>query len=257
MAKQELPVVPLVERYLSIRLDTNLSCVAPGETVVVETPRRLTREASYSFVRTAWYLSLIDGRRVLSIPPGAGPAVREWLDGIAYDELPDNTKIEELRRMIDRVLLEAGHPATDRVFSDMIFACNRDSLIRHPDTDYHCLTDTSIQPADGLDLPEHCFPDGLVYGVVDDDRVVSVAFAHRTLVMEDRIVDVGIVTAPDYRRRGYARTVLSALTSHIIDGGGEGYYCCNPENTASIHTARSVGYTPYGSSVMLAAPCVE
>lgn len=257
MTTQELPDVPLVERYLSIRLDADLTHLSPGETVVVETQRRLARETSYSFVRAAWYLRLVDGRRVLSIPPGAGTAAKEWLDRTAGDKLPDGSEIEDLRRAIDQSLIQAGLPRTDRVFSDLIFACNRDSLVIRCSGDCRRLTDASIEPADGLTLPEHCFPDGLVYGVVADGRVVSVTFAHRTMLMEDQIVDVGIETSPNYRQRGYASAALSALTSHIIDLGGEGYYCCAPENAASINTARSVGYMPYGSSLMLVAPSPE
>lgn len=257
MCVDALTNVPLVDQYLSIRLDTDLTQIPPGETVVVETPRRLTREVSYGSVRAMWYLSLADGRRVISVPPGAGPAVKELATRIRCDELPDSTMIDELSRHIDRALRQAGLPQTNTAFSDLVSACTAGTLIRHSGGDCRHLRDTSIPPTDGLTLPEHCFPDGLVYGVVVDGHVASVAYAHRTHLMEDQIVDVGIETAPDCRRHGYAKTALSALTAHITDLGGEGIYSCSPENTASIHTARSAGYIHFGSSVILSAPCMD
>jgi predicted GNAT family acetyltransferase len=105
-----------------------------------------------------------------------------------------------------------------------------------------------------LRLPTECFPDRPVYGVVADGRVVSVAWAHRTGVMEAEIAYVGIATAPAHRRRGYAATALSALVEDFTVAGGEAYYCCDPDNAASIATARSVGFAPYATSLILDAP---
>ena len=98
------------------------------------------------------------------------------------------------------------------------------------------------------------FPDGVVYGVVADGQVVSVSWAHQTGVMECQVAYIGIVTAPAYRRRGFAATALSALVGHFAATGGEAYYCCDPENSASIATAMSVGFVPYGASLVLDAP---
>ena len=74
--------------------------------------------------------------------------------------------------------------------------------------------------------------------------------------MEDRIVDLGVETAPAHRRRGYAKTAVSAVVEHVTDRGGEGRYGCRPDNHASIATARSAGFVPYGASLILSAPRV-
>ena len=106
-----------------------------------------------------------------------------------------------------------------------------------------------------MTLPAQCFPDGVCYGILDGGRIVTKAFAHRTGVMEDKVCDVGIETAAAYRRRGYAKTALSALVAHFASCGGEAWYVCRPDNGSSRATARSVGFVPYGRSLVLAAPC--
>ena len=85
------------------------------------------------------------------------------------------------------------------------------------------LTDESIPPAEGLKLPTHCFPDGIVYGVIADGVVASVAFAHRIAVMEDRVAHLGVGTSRAYRRRGYAKTAVSAVVEHVAREGGEAF----------------------------------
>ena len=71
--------------------------------------------------------------------------------------------------------------------------------------------------------------------------------------MEDRIADLGVGTAPGYRRRGYAKTAVAAVVDHITRAGGEALYKCAPANLASAATARSVGFLPYGRGLVLSA----
>ena len=128
---------------------------------------------------------------------------------------------------------------------------------RHAAAECVPLSGSPPPPADGLRLPAHCLPDGVVYGVIADGRVASVAYAHRSGVLEGRVADVAVETAPDYRGRGYAKTAVSALVVHFAATGGEARYACDPGNTASVRTAASVGFVPYGTSVVLAAECAR
>ena len=57
-----------------------------------------------------------------------------------------------------------------------------------------------------------------------------------------------------YRRKGYAKTVVSAVVEEFTRRGGEAIYSCSPENLHSIATARSVGFAPLGRSLILSAP---
>ena len=93
--------------------------------------------------------------------------------------------------------------------------------------------------------------------MVRDAQVVSVAFAHRAGILEDRVADVGVETALAYRRQGGAQAAVSALVAHFTAHGGEARYGCSPSNEASVGTARSVGFIPYGKSLILSAPRVQ
>ncbi len=243
---------PLVDEYHGLRLGLDLAAVEPGQVVVVETPQRLAKEQSYGYVRALWWLWLEDGRSALSVPPGTGLALGPYLDAGEADgpgELAAGLVVP-----INAALEAAGLAAVDRVWADMCLACNGELLRTHNHGDCRRLVDDSVPPADGLGLPEQCFPNGIVYGVVADGRVASVAFAHRSGIMEDRLADVGIETAPAYRRRGFAQTALSTLVAHMTETGGEARYGCSPDNAASVATARSVGFVPYARSLVLAAP---
>ena len=75
--------------------------------------------------------------------------------------------------------------------------------------------------------------------------------------MEDAVADMGVTTASAYRRRGYAKTTVSAVVEHITHNGGEARYGCRPNNAASIATALSVGFVPFGQSLVLSAPAPD
>jgi len=248
----------MVERFLSICLSCELADVPLGRLTVVETPLRLKREMSYGYIRVLWWLHLNDGRSVLSVPPGDHTASRRSVEALGDPlQWSEEEALTALRDPMSPLLARAGMPPVDRALTDRSFACHGGLLRRH-----HCgecirLVDDSIPPAEGLRLPTHCFPDGIAYGIVADHRVVSVAYAHRTGVMANQIADLGVETAPEYRRHGYAKTAVSAVVEHMTRSGGEAYYCCRPDNHASIATATSVGFVPLGASLILRAPWVE
>jgi GNAT superfamily N-acetyltransferase len=230
---------------------------------VVESSRRLRREQSYGFIHALWWVWLADGRSAASVPPGAGEAVAKILENAhCAEQVLDPSITEQLKGPVNDALRKAACPPAgrrglreiDRVLSDLVFACNGSLLRRHDCGDCRRLVDETIPPAEGLRLPAHCFPEGIAYGVVADGVVVSMAYAHRIGVMEDKIADLGVETAPAYRRRGYAKTAVSAVVEHITRSGGEARYGCSPNNQASIATARSVGFVPYGTSLVLSAP---
>jgi len=251
-------VFPLVDRYIGIHMGVDLSTLRPGRVMVSESARRLRREQSYGFIHALWWVWLEDGRSAASAPPGAGEGVAEILDAAhSAEQVLDPGIADRLKPPVNNALHKAGLQEVDRVLSDVCFACNAALLRRHGHGDCQRLLDGGIPPAEGLRLTSHCFPDGIVYGVLTDGRVASYAFAHRSGVMEDSVVDIGVETAPAYRRRGYAKTAVSAAVEHITRTGGEARYGCRPDNLASIATARSVGFVPYGTSLVLAAPSPE
>ncbi len=259
MAGESIHTFPLVDRYVGLRMEVALQALEPCHVTVVESPRRLWREQSYGFVHALWWMWLADGRAAASVPPGAGDAVARILTDVRCGEqLFDPDLAERLKVPVDDALRRAGLQATHRVLRDVVFACNASLLRRHAHGDCRRLVDDSVPPAEGLGLPTHCFPDGIVYGVVVNGKVVSVANAHRTGCMEDRVADLGVDgTSPAYRRRGYAKAAVSAVVAHITRAGGEARYACDPRNVASRATARSVGFVPYATSLVLSAPAPD
>ena len=244
----------LVDEYVGTQLGVSASEAPVGETVVVESPMRLRPLPSYGFVHALWWYWLENGRSLVSVPPGAGEAVARQVCGLSSsEELADPELVQRLRAPLDEALRAHGLPPTDRFIRALVFACDASLLRRHHHGDCRRLSDESIPAAEGLSLPQHCFPDGVVYGVVQDARVVSVAYAHRIGPLEARLADPAIETAPAYRRRGYAQTALSAVVHDYVRRGGEAKYDCSPDNLASAATARSVGFVPYGRTLVLAA----
>ena len=249
------PSFPLVDRYIGARLGADLSAFGNEGVAVVESARRLRREQSYGYIHALWWFWLTDGRSVASVPPGAGEAIDEVLREVrSAEQLSDPALVARLRPTVDVALLSAGLNATDRAQRALWFACDAVHLRRHLCESCRRLTDESMPPAEGVRLPVHCFPDGIVYGAVADGRVVSVAYAHRSGFMEDRVADLGVETSPGCRRRGYARAMVSAVVEQVTHTGGEATYDCAPDNLASVATARSVGFVPYGTSLALCAP---
>jgi len=83
---------------------------------------------------------------------------------------------------------------------------------------------------------------GYVYGIYVDGRLVSATDAPDVPYMADVVVEPGINTLPDYRRRGYARTVVGALVKRWLKEGKVPLWSCNFANTGSQRLAEGLGY---------------
>jgi GNAT superfamily N-acetyltransferase len=62
----------------------------------------------------------------------------------------------------------------------------------------------------------------------------------------DDVWEIAVVTEPAYRRRGYAKQVVSAATQYILDNGRLALYVHDRTNHASARVCRSLGYVEYG-----------
>jgi len=73
--------------------------------------------------------------------------------------------------------------------------------------------------------------------------------------MENQVADIGLPgTSPGYRRRGYAKKVISALIERFMHRAGKVRHATSPDNHASMATVCSVGFVPYARSLYLSAP---
>lgn len=247
---------PLLDRYTGIRLGADLSALEPGRLCVVEAERRLRPEQSYGFIHALWWWLLADGRTVVSVPPGANKGVARIAEDLRpVDDAADPQTLWGLRNCVDGVLAGHGIEKTDRVMQEVCFACNAALLRRHHQGDCRRLVDDSLPAAEGLEVPTESLRRGIAYGVAADEMVVSIAHDHRTGLMEDQLLDLSVPgTAPAYRRRGYAKTAVSALVEHFTNRGGEARWSTTLDRYPAMATARSVGFVPYGKALILAAP---
>ncbi len=79
----------------------------------------------------------------------------------APDQVLNPLLADELCTPINTALLRAGRPPVRKAQVGLCFACDAADLHRHAHGNVRQLTDESILPAEGLSLPEHCFPGGL------------------------------------------------------------------------------------------------
>ena len=236
----------LVREYLLSRLGAE---GAGDGLTVVESERRQRREMSYGYIHMIW-LAAFDNCVIASLPPDAGDAIKSYLQAnLGKTDITDKAFIARLKALAD---------SEARCFSDLMFACDAETLApAKPDIVTTRITDDRFKCCKDIHYPGHCLPDGIVYAVTAKDKIVSVAYAHRTGEHQDIVADIGVETSKRYRRRGYARACVNAVARHVIESGGESLYKCAPTNTASIHTALSAGYKPYGKSLIFSIASEE
>jgi GNAT superfamily N-acetyltransferase len=78
-----------------------------------------------------------------------------------------------------------------------------------------------------------------VFGCFDGDRLISAASAYPW--ESSRIADLGVLTLPDVRGKGYARAVVQAINWHSRHQGYEPQYRCQLDNHASVSIRDMMG----------------
>lgn len=90
------------------------------------------------------------------------------------------------------------------------------------------------------DLAEISIEDIAPHGYFVDDKLVSVA---SLLEETEDIVDIGVITHPDYRRRGFSVALTKAVTAWALAQGKDVQYTSQNTNLASINVAEKSGFT--------------
>lgn len=89
-----------------------------------------------------------------------------------------------------------------------------------------------------------------VFGCFDGDRLVSAASMN--LWDDSPIADLGVLTLPEARGKGFARAVVEAINLYARRQGHEPQYRCQLDNAASVALARSCGFALFGQWVVAA-----
>lgn len=98
---------------------------------------------------------------------------------------------------------------------------------------------------DDLDAAYVELDHSLVFGAFEEDRLVCAA--SRYPWQESKIADMGILTLPAYRGKGYARATVHAISKHATSLGFEPQYRCQLDNQASVELAKSAGLALFGT----------
>lgn len=96
-----------------------------------------------------------------------------------------------------------------------------------------------IVPAFSWTGPEQFLRGGLGYCVTQGETVCAWAF---TAAVTAQFADIGVETAPEYRRRGLAAFAAAALRDRILQSGRTPVWAHHAANTGSAKTAAALGF---------------
>jgi GNAT superfamily N-acetyltransferase len=85
-----------------------------------------------------------------------------------------------------------------------------------------------------------------VFGCFAGDRLAAAGMLER---WGDRLLQVGIVTHPGYRGRGYGKAVVSAMTAHGLAAGGVMQYRTLQANLPSVGIAQALGFRRFAQTL--------
>lgn len=163
-----------------------------------------------------------------------------------------DTALNYLRSYGDRYLISLGFvPQSDRSGAGVILAAqpDTDDMSSAADRDFPCsvlLLDAStagMENRTSYDLAATQAAGQRAYLAVVGGQVVAIAARNG---VQGSYAEVGVETAPDFRRRGYAAAAVRALSRDLFADGKTPIARVDRENTASQALFRSVGFLPAG-----------
>ena len=94
-----------------------------------------------------------------------------------------------------------------------------------------------------IDLQEAVVAHQNAYIILNEGKIVSVSCENFT---ENNETEIACETALDFRNRGYAYAVSSALCNEIISSGKSVLWRCNKNNIPSVKSAEKLGFIKDG-----------
>lgn len=86
----------------------------------------------------------------------------------------------------------------------------------------------------------------VMYAVVKEDQIVSVAVTCEAPTKDNLTVEIGTETSVGHRGFGYSKAAVRALTAFLCAKGYRVLYKCHHENPASYAVARGAGFKKIG-----------
>jgi GNAT superfamily N-acetyltransferase len=182
----------------------------------------------------------------LSFAPGAVVACRPDLVERLRSELGSDTRRTSLDGPAFRRLWRAIQRCTPNAFTLA--------------GDFRVVDTATFSPSPNMQRAEHIADDdpaalhlrtrfdGPIFGV-RGPRGTLVSWAALKL-KSDHVWEIAVATEADYRGRGYARDVVSAISAFGLDHGRLPAYIHDRDNGTSAFVARSVGFQLYADIVL-------
>ncbi len=181
---------------------------------------------------------------ILSVPESYLDAARAAAAGCAHSEVFSIDFARSLfGEMVDRIIGPAWlgyadasdfHPVeTLRV--RRLTAEDRSALVRFAAECGDAWQDS------GIDIDR-----SLVFGRFVDRELVAAGTVDASA---PHILNIGIITHPDWRSHGHGRAVVSAMTAYGLERGAVLQYRTLETNLASMRIARQLGFQHYGSTI--------
>lgn len=106
------------------------------------------------------------------------------------------------------------------------------------DADYFAAFESSATAQD-LDDASVELEHWKAYGVFEGDKLVAVASMY-PWDEGSQLVDMGVLTLPPYRGKGYAKKLIEFMSQSVLAEGYEPQYRCQLDNTASVGLAKKL-----------------
>lgn len=244
----------IVDQYFSVYLGYPVSQVERGQVIPVSCERRLKPEIGWGYTVAIW-VHIFRQRAVISVRPDLLEALKKML---AEGVTPSEFYTLEWRKKIGSLI---GSEEIGKL--SHVLYCSPERCQLFPVRGCRRLEDSDVKAfvKMKLDLNPECDPkclardirrnirDGIAFGVFQEGELVSVSEAPGIGHMQNSIEEVGVDTLPEYRRRGYGKAVISAMTKAILDIGRIPIYRCNSQNKASVRLAKAIGYEKHADII--------
>ena len=149
---------------------------------IIETEKRHNCEMSYGYISMLWIVKFTDGSVIASVPLNVSEKIKSFLfDNIEKYDITDDLFISPLRELADIEAQNLFNKSPCRCFSSLIFACNSETVSPiNKDVKTVKIIDRSFECYDDIHFPDHCLPNGIIYAVIENNKIVSLAHAHKT-----------------------------------------------------------------------------
>ncbi|WP_295844918.1 GNAT family N-acetyltransferase [uncultured Microbacterium sp.] len=104
-------------------------------------------------------------------------------------------------------------------------------------------------PEDDLDEAFVEIDHWLVFGTFVDGRLAAAASMYPW--SGTRLADLGVITLPEFRGRGLARSTVLAMAADALERGYEPQYRCQLDNAPSVALALASGFRRFGEWVVI------